>query len=115
MALDLASVTSRVVEFSGLPVRDLLVLHGAGTVRGIPPAWIGTLASADANAAGNLIATLRAFADCDMNMQKAARQMGKHPNTLYARLERIRDITGLDGQRYRGLTELLLAADCWRL
>ena len=115
MALDLASVTSRVVEFSGLPVRDLLVLHGAGTVRGIPPAWIGTLASADANAAGNLIATLRAFADCDMNMQKAARQMGKHPNTLYARLERIRDITGLDGQRYRDLTELLLAADCWRL
>ena len=115
MALDLASVTSRVVEFSGLPVRDLLVLHGADTVRGIPPAWIDALTSADTNAAGNLIATLRVLADCDMNVQKAARQMAKHPNTLYARLERIRDITGLDAQRYRDLTELLLAADCWRL
>ena len=115
MALDLASVTSRVVEFSGLPVRDLLVLHGADTVRGIPPAWIDALTSADTNAAGNLIATLRVLADCDMNVQKAARQMAKHPNTLYARLERIRDITGLDAQRYRDLSELLLAADCWRL
>ena len=91
------------------------MLHGADTVRGIPPAWIDALTSADTNAAGNLIATLRVLADCDMNVQKAARQMAKHPNTLYARLERIRDITGLDAQRYRDLTELLLAADCWRL
>jgi sugar diacid utilization regulator len=34
---------------------------------------------------------------------------------VYARMERIKDLTGLDGQRYSDLTELLLAADCWRV
>jgi PucR C-terminal helix-turn-helix domain/GGDEF-like domain len=113
-ALDFASVTERVVAFSGLPVRGLLVMRGADAVRATPPAWMEPLLAADTASAGSLIGTLRAFADADMNMQKAARQLGKHPNTLYARLVRIRDLTGLDGQHYRDLTELLLAADCWR-
>ena len=115
IALDFASVGERVVGFSGLPVRRLLVLRGADTVRATPPAWAQPLIAADATAQGSLIGTLRAFADADMNMQKAARQLGKHPNTLYARLARIKELTGLDGQHYRDLTELLLAADCWRL
>ena len=46
-----------------------------------------------------------------MNVQRAARAIGKHPNTVYARLNRIKDLTKLDGQRYHDLTELLLAAD----
>jgi DNA-binding PucR family transcriptional regulator len=50
-----------------------------------------------------------------MNIQKAARFLGKHPNTVYTRIERIRELTGRDGQRYHDLTELLLAADCWRV
>jgi sugar diacid utilization regulator len=37
-----------------------------------------------------------------------------HANTLYARLKRIRELTGLDGQRFHDLTELLLAVDCAR-
>jgi sugar diacid utilization regulator len=49
-----------------------------------------------------------------MNIQKAARCLGRHPNTIYARIGRIRAITGLDGQHYHDLTELLLAADCCR-
>ena len=114
-ALDFASVGERVVGFSGLPVRGILVLRGADAVRATPPAWMAPLIEADAAAQGSLIGTLRAFADAGMNMQKAARHLGKHANTLYARLERIKAITGLDGQDYRDLTELLLAADCWRL
>ena len=114
-AFDFASVTERVVAFSGLPVRGLLVLRGADEVRATPPVWAQPLIAADAESGGSLIATLRAFADADMNMQKAARLLARHPNTLYARLMRIKDITGLDGQRYRDLTELLLAADCWRV
>jgi DNA-binding PucR family transcriptional regulator len=68
--------------------------------------------ASDAKAGGTLIETLRAIADADMNMQKAARILGKHPNTVYTRIERIREMTGLDGQRYHDLTELLLGADC---
>ena len=112
IALDFADVAKRVVQFSELPIRDLLVHHGIDYVQSAPPAWITALLGADARADGALIETLRAVADADLNMQKAARILGRHPNTVYTRLERIRDLTGLDGQRHGDLTELLLAADC---
>ena len=112
IALDFASVSKGVVQFSELPIRGLLVQRGADYVRSAPPAWAQVLADADAKAKGSLVQTLRAIAEADMNVQKAARLLGKHPNTVYTRLERIRDVTGLDGQRYHDLTELLLAADC---
>ncbi|MGI9434307.1 MAG: helix-turn-helix domain-containing protein, partial [Geminicoccaceae bacterium] len=67
---------------------------------------------ADIQTGGALLRTLRAIADADMNIQRAARILGKHPNTVYHRIERIKDLTSLDGQRYHQLTELLLAADC---
>ena len=112
IALDFASVESRVVQFADLPIRALLVHRGTDYVRSAPPEWVGALVNADAKAGGALIQTLRAVANADMNVQKAARLLGKHANTVYARIERIRDMTGLDAQRYHDLTELLLGADC---
>ena len=115
IALDFASLEKRVVSFSELPVRGLLVHHGNSYVQSAPPAWAPLFVNADAKAGGSLIQTLRAVADADMNVQKAARLLGKHPNTVYGRIERIRELTGLDGQRYHDLTEMLLAADCWQV
>jgi purine catabolism regulator len=112
IALDFANVTKRVASFAELPVRSLLVHRGADYVRAASPGWIDALINADIQASGTLLQTLRAIADADMNIQKAARILGKHPNTIYHRIERIRDLTSLDGQRYHQLTELLLAADC---
>jgi len=114
IALDFADVAHRVVQFPGLPIRDLLVHRGGDYVQSTPPAWVQSFIDADANAAGALVQTLRAVADADMNMQGAARRLGRHPNTIYARMERIKAITGRDGQRFHDLNELLLAADCWR-
>ena len=115
IALDFADVTNRVVQFSDLPLRGLLVHRGADHVWSAPPKWVQSLIDADAKSSGVLVQTLRAVAEADMNVQQAARLLAKHPNTVYTRVERIRDLTGLDGQRYRDLTELLLAADCWRM
>ncbi len=115
ISLDFASVAKRVVQFADLPIRGLLVHRGSDHVRSAPPGWVAGLLDADAQATGTLVQTLRAVAEADMNVQKAARILGKHPNTVYTRIERIRDLTGLDGQRYHDLTELLLAADCWRV
>ena len=114
IALDFAKVANRVVQFSDLPIRDLLIHHGIDYVQAAPPNWVAALVSADVKAEGTLIQTLRAVADADLNVQKAARILRRHPNTIYTRIERIKNLTGLDGQRYRDLTELLLAADCWR-
>jgi len=112
MALDFASVTERVVQFADLPIRRLL-LHVAGDqVQSALPVWTEDFLAADMKARGALVATLQAYADADMNVLKAARAISVHPNTIYTRLQRIEDLTGLDGQRYHALTELLLAADC---
>jgi hypothetical protein len=113
IALDFASAEKRVVQFATLPIRGLLIHRGTEYVKSTPPNWVGTLVRSDAAAGGILVQTLRAVADADMNMQKAARILGKHANTVYTRIERIRELTGLDGQRYHDLTELLLGVDCW--
>lgn len=115
IALDFSTISRRVVRFADLPIRELLVHRGNDYVQSAPKPWMQALIAADGEAEGSLVATLRAMADADMNVQLAGRQLGKHANTVYARLERIKTLTGLDGQRYRDLTELLLAADCWRL
>ncbi len=114
-ALDFAGPARRVVSFSDLPVRSLLVHRGASQVQSAPPVWAAAFGNADAKLGGAFVQTLQAVGDADMNIQKAARLLGKHPNTVYARLERIRELTGLDAQRYHDLTELLLVADCQRV
>jgi hypothetical protein len=114
IALDFASVSRRVVQFAELPLRSLMLHRGGDYVRSVAPLWISSFVAADVKAKGSLIATLRALADTDLNVQEAGRQLGVHPNTVYARLGRIKDMSGLDGQRHHDLVELLLAADCWQ-
>ena len=113
-ALDFASVDRRVVLFHSLPVRSLLTHAGGEYVRATAPAWSVALLAADAKANGHLLKTLTALADTGLNVQEAGRRLGVHANTVYGRLARIRDLTGLDGQRFHDLVEMLLAADCVR-
>jgi len=113
-ALDFACVDRRVIHFQELPVRGLLAHAGGEYVRATAPAWSVALFAADAKANGNLHKTLVALADSDINVQEAGRLLGVHANTVYGRLARIHDLTGLDGQRFHDLVEMLLAADCVR-
>lgn len=114
VALDFADVAQRVVAFPSLSIRRLLIHRGVEYVQSALPAWTAGLSEANARSQGELARTLRALADADMNVQGAARALRVHPNTVYARLQRISDLTGLDGQRYHDLTHLLLAMDCGR-
>lgn len=114
VALDFATVTERVVPFFRLPLRRLLIHRGADYVQPALPPWFARWRDANTKSGGALAQTLRALADADMNVQAAARRLKLHPNTVYARLTRLQDLTGLDGQRYHALTELLLAIDCAR-
>ncbi len=115
VALDFANVTERVVSFSELPIRRLLIHRGADYVQSALPVWFARLRAADEKSQGVLVKTLRALADADMNVQRAARDLRVHPNTIYARIQRISELTGLDAQHYHDLTHLLLAADCERV
>jgi sugar diacid utilization regulator len=114
IALDFASVTNRVVQFAELRLRSLMLHRGGEYVRSVAPPWISLFVDADTKAKGSLVGTLRALADSDLNVQEAGRRLGVHPNTVYSRIGRIKELSGLDGQRHHELVELLLAADCWQ-
>lgn len=112
LALDFASVTERVVQYSDIPIRPIMlraVRHGGQLTL---PAWVDRLFAADKKSRGALAATLRAYAEANMNVLQAARNLSVHPNTIYSRVQRIADITGQDAFSFHELNELLLAIDC---
>jgi purine catabolism regulator len=56
---------------------------------------LGPLIEHDASRKGNLVATLRAYLETG-EQQQAAQRLRVHPNTLRYRLDRIREISGVD-------------------
>ncbi len=60
VALDFANVTERVVQFSALPIRRLLIHRGADYVQSAMPVWFPRFRDADGKSQGALVKTLRA-------------------------------------------------------
>ena len=112
LALDFADVANRVKRYSNISFRQMLVTHARGSVQSALPAWLDAFARADRKSRGSFTATLRAYADADMNVLRTAQTLEIHPNTIYARMRRIRELTGLDPLNYHALTEMLLATEC---
>ncbi len=114
LALELASVSDRVVQFSEISARRLM-LHIAGDeLQQVTPPWVSEFVRLDEKLCGALLATVRAYADADMNVLKTAEALSVHPNTVYSRFQKLLDATGLDVRSYHALTELLIVADCAR-
>ncbi|MEM8814544.1 MAG: helix-turn-helix domain-containing protein [Pseudomonadota bacterium] len=114
LALDTASARERVVSYADIPLRKLLLNLAEDKVQSALPHWTRDLTRADKKSRGKLSATLQSYGDADMNVLKAAKSLKVHPNTIYARMQKIRDITGQDPTRFNALNELLLALDCVR-
>jgi sugar diacid utilization regulator len=89
------------------------LLHRAADYAQIAlPSWMPALLGADEKLRGALVQTLRAYAQANMSVSATARALNVHPNTLYARFERIRSLTGVNAQSYHDLEDILLALDC---
>jgi hypothetical protein len=114
LAFRYASVSRRVVAIGDIPLRQMLVSQARDSLRLTLPAWAAALDEADRRARNKLVATLQAYADGDMNVLKTARALSVHPNTIYSRMQRITDLTGVNPLGYHGLTEILLAIECLR-
>ncbi|MEL7447706.1 MAG: helix-turn-helix domain-containing protein [Pseudomonadota bacterium] len=112
LALDFASVANRVMRHCDVPFRQTLVRHACESGALALPAWHEKLTAADGKARGALRATLKTYADCNMNALKTAKALSVHPNTIYARMQRITDLTGKSALDYHHLTELLLVLEC---
>jgi PucR C-terminal helix-turn-helix domain/GGDEF-like domain len=99
-----------VVSLAEMSAFDYLTLRPDATAgRLIAPA-IHEFVTRDASEGGPLIATLRAYVDCDLNARRAAERLHIHVNTAHYRLGRIADRTGCDLRRVSDLIELLIAA-----
>jgi len=112
LALDFANVADRVMHYSRIPFRHILVRLASDNIQPALPSWLNNLQDADRNARGTLIKTLHAYADANMNVLQTAKALSLHPNTIYARMQKIDDITGKNALGYHALTELLLADAC---
>ena len=110
-ALELATVSQRVMQFSEIPLRRLVLHFAAQDLGHFLPAWATTFYHADDKANGALVETLRTYARLDMNILKAGEELSLHPNTIYARLQRIFDISGLQPRSFEALNDLLIVCD----
>ena len=71
------------------------------------PEWTRYLVPADGGQSGELSRTIRAFADCSLNVKETARRLGVHANTVYFRLNRIHKLTGIDPRTFSGTSVLV--------
>ena len=112
LALDFATVAERVMPYSRIPFREMLLSVARDEMRASLPSWLQDFTAADRKSRGALSETLSAYADASMNVMKAAQALSIHPNTIYARMQKIDRITGRNPLDYHALTELLLVTDC---
>lgn len=108
-ALRLAGTDSAVVALEEVPLLDYLASGADETALRLLPSRAAKLLQADRRVNGALSATLRAYADCDLNVARTAKRLVVHPNTVHYRLRRVRELSGRDPRRFGELAELMTA------
>ncbi len=111
LAFEVSSVGNRVVRFSDIPLQQLLQHFAGEEFQRVLPAWASAFHEVDDQAKGQLTRTLQAYANQNMNVLKTAKQLKVHPNTVYARFDKIVSVTGRDARRFQSLGELLIVSE----
>jgi hypothetical protein len=108
LAFDLSSIGKRVVRFDEIPLLSLLQYFAGDDFTRVLPPWTEAFHAADDRARGQLARTLQVFAQENMNLLQTAKQLRIHPNTVYARFDRIAAVSGLEPRSFRDLSALLI-------
>jgi PucR C-terminal helix-turn-helix domain/GGDEF-like domain len=98
------------VALPALRVLDYLVQRSSPTARRLVPEAIEQFVAEDTAQGGALVATLRAYAEADLNVKRSAERLHIHVNTAHYRLAKIEERTGLDLRHVSDVVELLIAA-----
>jgi sugar diacid utilization regulator len=106
-AVEFATKTRPIMHFAEIDLMEFLVRRPDNAARRLIPDWAGRLVDADSGKQGELSRTISHFADCNFNVKRTARRLNLHTNTVYFRLNRIRELTGIDPRSYSGLSLLL--------
>jgi hypothetical protein len=97
----LSHATEGVVVLEDIPLFDYLAATADETAHLLLPPGMDKLSP--------LAETLRAYADCDLNVARAAELLNVHANTVHYRLRRVQELTGRDPRRFSELVELTTA------
>jgi sugar diacid utilization regulator len=109
LALEFASAAQPLIHFAGIDLGEFLIRRADRTSLRLIPEWIRHLTHADDGQSIELSRTIRAFAESSLNVKQTARRLGVHTNTVYFRLNRINQLTGIDPRTFSG-TSLLMTA-----
>ncbi|HKE22279.1 MAG TPA: helix-turn-helix domain-containing protein [Bryobacteraceae bacterium] len=101
LALDFAGAGQPLSYFGDIDLADFLIRRADQAALRLIPTWSRHIAS------NELAETIRAFAECSLNVKQTARHLGVHTNTVYFRLNRIQKITGVDPRAFSGAVLLV--------
>ncbi|MFI6493460.1 PucR family transcriptional regulator [Streptomyces sp. NPDC050564] len=108
-ALDLVPSRGGVAALPRLSPFDYLALRADDLGRRLVDPRVRALLEEDRRRGDTLAATIRAFAEADLNLRLAADRLQVHHNTAHYRLRRIEERTGRNPRRIADLLELLVA------
>lgn len=119
-----ARAASRIASHTAAPLvrfddlgdhADLFGALPADTISEIIDRNLGPLLTYDRSRGTDLVLTVEAFLRSDANVDRCAARLNIHANTVRQRLQRAASITGIDLHSLHGLSEMVLAVECWRL
>jgi sugar diacid utilization regulator len=108
-ALRRVAATGGVLSLPDLSAFEYLTLRGDDVARRLIAPEIERFVAEDREHGGQLIDTLLAYAEADLNAKAAAERLLIHVNTAHYRLGRIADKTGCDLRRLPDVIDLLIA------
>jgi sugar diacid utilization regulator len=108
-ALRRVAESGGVLSLPDLSAFDYLTLRGDDVARRLIAPEIERFVAEDRAHGGQLIQTLLAYAEADLNAKAAAETLLIHVNTAHYRLGRIAEKTGCDLRRLSDVIDLLIA------
>ena len=107
LAFSFAAAAHPVMQFRDIQLQEFLIRHADQAALRLIPGWASQFMDPTDVKSRDLLLTVRAFADASLNVKNTARQLRLHSNTVYFRLNRVMDLTGIDPRTYSGLSLLL--------
>lgn len=109
LAAQFALPSRPILHFADVDLPEFLLRRAAPAAFRLIPEWARQFSNLGDGQPKQLLRTIRAFAECSFNVKQTAKRLDVHTNTIYFRLNRIKQLTGIDPRTYSGTNRLLTA------
>ena len=108
IALHLTDPSRPLICFGNIDLVDFLIRTADSAALRLVPEWARQAHRLN-DRSTDLVRTMRVFAECNLRVKHTARRLRVHVNTVYFRLNKIKERTGLDPRTFAGASYLLAA------